>query len=387
MTRIFIIRHAEAEGNLFRRIHGHYDSTVTYKGLRQIKALKDRFAGEQIDACYSSDLVRTRTTAASVWQPKHLPLRCDPRLREVHLGEWEDVPFGQLDQEQPEMLLRFNQDPYHWHVAGGEDYLIYSGRFLQALEEIARLHDGETVALFSHGCVIRSVQQRLFYTPESIHEVGHCDNTGVSLLEYDQGSYRKVYLNDASHLTDELSTFARQRWWRDTDGRSDTNLWFRPMKDEVRYLLDRKDAWQTVYGGLEGFDGPAFFRDACHEAIGAPDALCDVMLHSEPVGVIQLAPDRFADRKIGYIPFLYLKPELRGRELGIQLIGHAVSFFRKRGRTHLQICVSPNNRRAMAFYRKYGFQEVGSMPGRFGNLIQMDYNMDLQRDVPALSTV
>ena len=104
MTRIFIIRHAEAEGNLFRRIHGHYDSTVTYKGLRQIKALEDRFAGEQIDACYSSDLVRTRTTAASVWKPKHLPLRCDPRLREVHLGEWEDVPFGQLGQEQPEML-------------------------------------------------------------------------------------------------------------------------------------------------------------------------------------------------------------------------------------------------------------------------------------------
>ena len=44
MTRLYLIRHAEAEGNIYRRMDGHYDSRVTLNGLRQIEALDRRFA-------------------------------------------------------------------------------------------------------------------------------------------------------------------------------------------------------------------------------------------------------------------------------------------------------------------------------------------------------
>ena len=40
ITRIFLIRHAEAEGNLFRVAHGQYDSTVTPQGYRQLSCLR-----------------------------------------------------------------------------------------------------------------------------------------------------------------------------------------------------------------------------------------------------------------------------------------------------------------------------------------------------------
>ena len=59
MTRIYIVRHAEAEGNLYRRIHGQYDSLVTPLGYRQIEALSRRFQDIPVDAVYSSDLYRT----------------------------------------------------------------------------------------------------------------------------------------------------------------------------------------------------------------------------------------------------------------------------------------------------------------------------------------
>ena len=39
MTTIYLIRHAEAEGNLYRRLHGQYDSMVTPNGHKQIDAL------------------------------------------------------------------------------------------------------------------------------------------------------------------------------------------------------------------------------------------------------------------------------------------------------------------------------------------------------------
>ena len=50
MTKIYLIRHAEAEGNLYRRIQGHWDGSITPLGLQQIDALAQRFRREHIDA-------------------------------------------------------------------------------------------------------------------------------------------------------------------------------------------------------------------------------------------------------------------------------------------------------------------------------------------------
>ena len=94
MTIIYLVRHAEAEGNLYRRIHGWYNSLITENGFAQIKALEDRFRDIHIDAVYSSDLYRTMTTARAVYIPKGLPLNTDPGLREMNLGNWEDLSFG-----------------------------------------------------------------------------------------------------------------------------------------------------------------------------------------------------------------------------------------------------------------------------------------------------
>ena len=57
--KLYLIRHAEADGNLYRVAQGQDDSSVTDRGLRQIAALERRFEGAAIDAAYSSDLYRT----------------------------------------------------------------------------------------------------------------------------------------------------------------------------------------------------------------------------------------------------------------------------------------------------------------------------------------
>ncbi len=42
MTEIYLIRHAQAEGNRFRIMQGHWDGGVTELGRRQIALLSDR---------------------------------------------------------------------------------------------------------------------------------------------------------------------------------------------------------------------------------------------------------------------------------------------------------------------------------------------------------
>ena len=43
MTKVYKIRHAEAEGNLYRRAHGWYNSFLTDTGWIQVKYKKKRF--------------------------------------------------------------------------------------------------------------------------------------------------------------------------------------------------------------------------------------------------------------------------------------------------------------------------------------------------------
>ena len=87
MTTIYLVRHAEAEGNLYRIAHGHYNSCITDdRGCRQIRALAERFRDVPVDAVYASDLIRTRTTAQSIYLPKGLQLHPDPAFREICMG-------------------------------------------------------------------------------------------------------------------------------------------------------------------------------------------------------------------------------------------------------------------------------------------------------------
>ena len=36
MTTLYLIRHAEAEGNVYRRCHGQYDALLTHRAPAQI---------------------------------------------------------------------------------------------------------------------------------------------------------------------------------------------------------------------------------------------------------------------------------------------------------------------------------------------------------------
>ena len=374
MTTIYLIRHAEAEGNLYRRIHGWYDALVTENGLRQIQALEQRFQGEHFDAVWSSDLYRTCTTARAVYEPRGLELRTDPELRELNMGDWEDQTWGQVRRTQPGELDRFNRSDPTWTAPRGEGLGELGERVERALRRIAAAHPDQTVAVFSHGTAIRQALARIKgIPPEEWHGLRHSDNTAVTCLEVEGDTARIVFENDNSHLPDEISTLARQRWWKERDGTSgDANLWFRPLnlkKEGTVYRSARHEAWQDVNGPAVPFDGDAFQRDALRCWKRAPErAVMCAMQRDETAGLLQMDLDRGAAEGVGYIPFLYMDPAHRRQGLGVQLLGQAVSTYRPLGRDRLRLCCAPDNGIAQRFYQKYGFVKMGEEPGARGPL-------------------
>ena len=158
MTRLYLIRHAEAEGNLYRVAHGHCNGLITnYRGYQQIDALRERFRKVDIDAVYSSDLYRTQITARAIWLPKALPLHLEPAFREICMGEWEDHTWHELNVKYPEEMYNFNRRADLWRVPGAETAQQVVDRFIPALERVARAHEGGTAAVFSHGMALRTV--------------------------------------------------------------------------------------------------------------------------------------------------------------------------------------------------------------------------------------
>ena len=366
-TKVYLIRHAEAEGNLYRRAHGWYDSLITDNGYRQIAALAGRFAGERIDAAYSSGLFRTRATARAVCSPRGLAPRTAPDLREISLGAWEDKPWGLLEREDALNLRRFSHCAPDFRVRGGESFAQVQGRVARTVFRLAAPHPGQTIALFSHGTAIRCLLGAVRgLGPGELDGLGHSDNTAVSCLEVQGEQARVVFENDSSHLPEEISTLARQKWWKGQGG-GDVNLWFRPMDLEAepgRYLAARREAWRTIHGEAVPFDGDGFLADALRCWRQDPRrAVLWAMRGDEPAGILQLDLRREADRGVGYIPFLYVMPQLRCQGLGVQLLGQAVAAFRPLGRTRLRLRCAPDNDRAQRFYRKYGFVRAGQDEG------------------------
>ena len=378
MTTVYLIRHGEAEGNLYRRMQGWYDGDLTDLGRRQVAAVAHRFRNTHLNAVYSSDLYRAMETGASLCRPRGLPLYTDPRLREVSVGPWEDLPFGLVSADQPESFYQFVREPYLWKLDGADTFSGLAERGCAALREIIARHPGQTVAVCAHQCIIKAMLCRLFFGLEHPERVVYGTNTAVSRLLADGTSLTLDYQNDVSHLDESLLRIPSRR-----------DMAIRPMAEDAveEYIRYRRDAWQVVYGTMKGFDGSGFWLDARRTVGKDPAAMVVGYLEGSPAGMIQLSPSRDAARGVGYIPFLYLREPFRHCGLGIQLIGHAVSFYRKLGRDRLQLSVAPTNEKALGFYYKYGFTQAKKHKGLFGSLLLLEKNISLPEppsDIPVI---
>lgn len=319
MTTIYLIRHAEAEGNVFRRMDGHYNSRITPNGQRQIAALAKRFADIPIDAVYASDLFRTCETAKALYVPKELPLIKDARFREIFFGVQEDVNFGWIDWFTPQQGWNFSHAPEQWHADSAESYFEATDRFLNGLREVAQRHEGQTVAVFSHGGVTGWAMRRLY--GDAMHNAGRCDNTGVCCLRWENGAFTPAFFYDNSHLPAEISTLLRQNWWR---GTRDFNLWFRDREPGDDSLLD-----------------PAFPMPTGHVQRIA-------MRTDEKVGYLSYDPDA------GEISCMYLLPGYRGKRMGSQLLGEIVCPCRAVGRRTLTAACDPENVALSSLLTRHG---------------------------------
>ena len=185
----------------------------------------------------------------------------------------------------------------------------------------------------------------------------------MSLIEYENGQYRVVYANDASHLSKAISTFANQNWWRAENNR-EIGLRFVPMDvttdaGAALYQLCRAEGWMSSHGNMDHFGGEAFLRQARRNQAAYPEAILAAYHEDTFAGLLQLDTEMEKDKGVGRVPFVYMTPQYRKRGVGIQLVGEAVSRYRSLGRGIIRLRCAVENEVAQNFYRRCGFRKVG----------------------------
>ena len=381
MTKIYLIRHAEAEGNLYRRSQGHYDSNITELGKKQIAALAERFREIPLDALWSSDLHRTRSTASAIlkYHPA-LTLHLTQELREINVGVWEERPWGNLAEEYPEQMYYFSNDPDRWSVPGGEPYWDVAARVRAFLLKTAERYDGKTVACVTHGLAVRAFLCTVFGIPSNeIKRLPYGDNTSVTLVTVERGEIAVEYYNDASHLVQAgLSTFDRQGW-RKTNEKGDPVYGvlhpLDPKKESELYARCYRDTWLASHGDLKGFTPAYYLNNAQKRAAYDENCLMRLDFAGRFAGIVELDPERGQEDGAGWISLIWVEPALRSSRMGVQLIGHAVSYFRRRGRRAIRLHVADTNAAAIGFYENLGFRRIGTAQGAVGRLYLMEWDI------------
>lgn len=325
MTRIYIVRHAEAEGNLYRRIHGQYDSLVTPLGRRQIAALAQRFREIPVDAVYSSDLYRTRMTARAIYEPKGLPLHLEPGLREIAMGRWEDETWGGAARKDPERMNQFSRGYLDYDSPGGESFPEVQARALETYRRLVRAHEGQTIVCVSHGVTIRTAMTAFYGHPlGELNRILPSDNTGVSCVEFENGKAQVRFYADGSHLGEELSSLGKQTVAG--AGVLYTVGGFR-MSGTALGTQWESGCCMNSTGRRHGLGSMARrfpSRDRFYEAARAasaqnPAAVMVAMVGDQIAGLLQMDLERYAAERAGYVPFYYMNPTFRKHGLGVQL--------------------------------------------------------------------
>lgn len=359
MTTIYLIRHAEAEGNLYRIAQGQDNSNLTDRGWRQVRALEERFRDVKIDAVYSSDLYRTCATASSIYKPKGLPLHRDPELREICVGVWEQQTWGDIYRGWPEQMKYFSVQPHLWDVEGAEKPLDVQARGLRAIRKIAAENEGKTIAVFSHGYIIRLMLTEL--QGQSLEQMGETptgDNTAVSLLEADGDALRVIFRDDNSHLKTE-AFLANEKILNRANG-LEPGLRYQPLDPETQaeFFADLVEKnWNR--------ETPFVREKLLSDAKGRQTLVS--YRQDEPIGVIQLGDEP------GWISLICIREDMRQRGYGMQLIGQAVYHARQMGGEGLKIALAPEDP-AVEFFKDSGFVRLSCEDGVeiFGKDIRFD---------------
>lgn len=160
MARLILIRHGETDWNVEGRYQGQADPPLNEQGLAQARVLAIELRCVGLEVLYASPLSRARQTARILAETLGLPLQVEPRLMEIHQGEWQERLVDDIAAEYPDLFHRWQTEPWTVTLPGGESLAHVQARVYAALDDILAQNRGRYVGLIAHRIPITLIKVR-----------------------------------------------------------------------------------------------------------------------------------------------------------------------------------------------------------------------------------
>jgi probable phosphoglycerate mutase len=198
LINLYLIRHGRQNSSLYCT-----DVGLSSEGRLQAELLRNRLQNYNIDALYSSNLLRAVETARIINLSLQLPHEIRNEIREISFGqlegnteEYNEEYFREFRKEQMKLL---EDIPY----PGGENGTSVYERAMPVIQEIVQ-SGNKNIAVVTHGGIIRVLLAALFGKNQAKRFLFgvSLENTSITHLIYSPENDR-FYLerfNDAAHL-------------------------------------------------------------------------------------------------------------------------------------------------------------------------------------------
>jgi broad specificity phosphatase PhoE len=133
---IYIVRHCKPNLPSDTSICiGVTDIPLSMEGIKQAEELKEYFSNKNINAIYSSPLIRAKKTAEIIADNKiKVEIRND--FSELNMGKWDGMTFEEIKQKYPVEYIERGNDFENYIVEGGESMSMCRDRALAQLWNI-----------------------------------------------------------------------------------------------------------------------------------------------------------------------------------------------------------------------------------------------------------
>lgn len=205
---LILVRHGHTEGNEVGpevRMSGQTDLPLSPLGRWQAEALSRRLAaGPPAAAVYSSPLVRAEDTARRLAGGHLGPLRLAEGLQEIDCGDADGMTIAEVQARYP-VLWEENQSQRHeeFRWPGGETYLLFRQRSLEAVRWIASRHPGQRVVVVTHAGVIGQLLGALHGLTAARWDAYRPGNCSLTEVEWQGETGRLLRFDDRTHLADQ----------------------------------------------------------------------------------------------------------------------------------------------------------------------------------------
>jgi len=211
--RIYFVRHGESTENT-TRVYTGASARLTDEGKAQASFVAERFLKIPIDSILASDMERAKQTATIISEKVGVSVSCSELLQELS----EPSELLGKDPDAPETITI--RDAWLTHRKKGDGTVPFSDeetlleakeRAEKALTYIASHEEGD-ILVVTHGTFLRVMLFVMFekmlgvkipiakYFVDSRKFLSSISNTGITVCDFSDGTWRLVTWNDHAHL-------------------------------------------------------------------------------------------------------------------------------------------------------------------------------------------